>query len=57
MLTWTPRLSAGFPFVRVDLYAVDGRIVFGRMTWQPSAGSGTFNCGERVPFPTPGPVA
>jgi len=33
------QLSAGFPFVRVDLYRHRGRTVFGEMTWFPSAGN------------------
>lgn len=30
-------LSAGFPFVRVDLYLIDGRVYFGEMTFTPAA--------------------
>lgn len=30
-------LSAGFPFVRVDLYEIDGKIYFGEMTFTPAA--------------------
>ena len=30
-------LSAGFPFVRVDLYIQDGRVWFGEMTFTPAA--------------------
>jgi hypothetical protein len=33
------KLSAGFPYVRVDLYRHRGRTVFGEMTWFPSAGN------------------
>jgi hypothetical protein len=32
------RLAAGFPFVRVDLYCVDGRIYFGELTFTPCNG-------------------
>lgn len=32
------KLSKGFPFVRVDLYIVDGKIYFGEFTFTPSAG-------------------
>jgi hypothetical protein len=32
------RLAAGFDFVRVDLYHVDGRIRFGELTFTPTAG-------------------
>ncbi len=30
-------LSAGFPFVRVDLYLVEGKVRFGEMTFTPAA--------------------
>jgi hypothetical protein len=36
-------LSAGFPFVRVDLYSVKGRIYFGEMTFYPEKGVGVFD--------------
>lgn len=32
------RLSEGFPFVRVDLYDINGRIYFGEMTLYPKGG-------------------
>lgn len=32
------RLSAGFPFVRVDLYLVDGKVYFGELTFTPGGG-------------------
>lgn len=58
MLAWARRLSAAFPFVRVDLYSVAGRTVFGELSWQPEGGSGQFYpaewnhyWGERLPFP------
>jgi|SRR5215472_5426297 len=31
-------LSRGFPFVRVDLYSVGARVIFGEMTWYPDGG-------------------
>ena len=31
-------LSTGFPFVRVDLYSILERVVFGEMTWYPEGG-------------------
>ncbi|NLG23911.1 MAG: glycosyl transferase [Clostridiales bacterium] len=37
MLRAAEILSAPFPFVRVDFYAVDGRPVFGEMTFTPGA--------------------
>lgn len=36
------RLSADFPFVRVDLYNVGGKIYFGELTFYPSSGYGKF---------------
>lgn len=39
VLSVARRLSAGFPYVRVDLYRHGGRTVFGGMTWFPSAGN------------------
>lgn len=36
MLEYAERLSAPFPFVRVDFYYVEGRIVFGELTFIPS---------------------
>jgi hypothetical protein len=41
MLSVASQLSAGFDFVRVDLYNVDGRIYFGELTFTP-AGSLKF---------------
>ena len=32
------KLAQGFPFVRVDLYIVNGKIYFGELTFTPSAG-------------------
>lgn len=58
LLGWAHRLAEGWPFVRVDLYALEDRIVFGEMTWQPGAGTGLFApdewnryWGERLPWP------
>ena len=38
MLALAARLSAGFGFVRVDLYNVNGRVYFGELTFTPAAG-------------------
>lgn len=38
MVSIAEALSEGFPFVRVDLYNVDGRIYFGEMTFYPWSG-------------------
>lgn len=32
------RLSEDFPFVRVDLYNIEGKIYFGELTFSPSNG-------------------
>ena len=37
MVEYARRLSAPFPFVRVDLYDTDGAVVFGELTFTPSA--------------------
>lgn len=36
------QLSRGIPFVRIDLYLVNGRIYFGEMTFFPAGGIGVF---------------
>lgn len=36
MRTIASGLSEGFPFVRVDLYEIDGRVYFGEMTFTPA---------------------
>ncbi|MCM1067552.1 MAG: glycosyl transferase [Muribaculaceae bacterium] len=38
MFELASELSRGFPFVRVDLYDIDGRIYFGEMTFFPDSG-------------------
>lgn len=38
MVEYSRRLSKGFPFVRVDFYDVDGKIIFGEMTFTPAGG-------------------
>lgn len=35
---YAERLSAPFPFVRTDLYIVDGKVYFGELTFTPGAG-------------------
>jgi len=42
MLDCARRLSRGFVFVRVDLYSVSGRTIFGAVTWYPEGGWGRF---------------
>lgn len=44
-------LSKGFPFVRIDLYEVDGRVYFGEMTFTPAGGRAyylTKNASEQL---------
>ena len=38
MISIASRLSAGFDFVRIDLYNLDGKIYFGEFTFTPTAG-------------------
>lgn len=40
-------LSKGFPFCRVDLYDVNGKIYFGEITLHPEAGVGPFGSYEQ----------
>jgi hypothetical protein len=42
MLEITRKLSAGIDFVRVDLYNINGRIIFGELTNYPGAGLDKF---------------
>ena len=37
------RLAAGFPFMRVDFYESEGRLLFGEMTFYPNSGFEHFN--------------
>ena len=39
MISIASRLSAGFDFVRIDLYDIDGKIYFGEFTLTPTAGA------------------
>ncbi len=42
MVVAVKKLAAGFPFVRVDLYNIDGKILFGEMTFYPGDGRQEF---------------
>lgn len=42
MLRISRTLSAGIPFVRVDLYAANGQIYFGELTFFPASGAKPF---------------
>ena len=46
MLTVADRLCKPFSFVRVDLYDVDGKVVFGELTFTPSGGLDTHRLPE-----------
>ncbi len=46
MVALAERLSAGIPFVRVDLYNISGKIYFGEMTFYPASGLGPFTPDE-----------
>lgn len=43
MLDVASKLSEDFPYVRVDLYNIEGRIVFGELTFYPWSGYVNFN--------------
>ena len=42
MISISEKLSKNIPFLRVDLYNVNGKIYFGELTFYPSAGLGCF---------------
>ncbi len=46
MLEVVRKLADDFPFVRVDLYNLNGRIIFGEMTFYPEDGRFDFNPAE-----------
>ena len=46
MITIAEKLSHNLPFLRVDLYNVNGMIYFGEMTFFPAGGFGTFEPAE-----------
>src|SRR5699024_5289395 len=37
MIEYARKLSADFPFVRVDLYNVENKVIFGELTFTPAA--------------------
>ena len=41
MIRYAEVLSAPVPFVRTDFYLVDGKVVFGELTFTPAAGLDT----------------
>jgi len=38
MIAIASELCQGFPFIRVDLYSVKGKIIFGELTFYPDSG-------------------
>lgn len=46
MINFAEKLSEDFPFVRVDLYNIDGRIYFGELTFYPWSGYVKFQPDE-----------
>jgi hypothetical protein len=46
MLDLAKRLSYKIPFLRVDLYNVNGKVYFGETTFYPASGFGKFNPNE-----------
>lgn len=46
MIEIAEKLSKDIPFVRVDLYNIDGKIYFGEMTFYPGSGFGRFSPDE-----------
>jgi len=53
MLEVARSLSAPFPLVRVDLYDTGGRVVFGELTFTPSAGLERMEAARPVPGADP----
>jgi len=46
MLVIAEKLAKGIPFVRIDLYNINGKIYFGEMTFYPASGFGSFTPDE-----------
>lgn len=46
MKVFASKLSANIPFLRVDLYNINGKIYFGELTFYPASGMGTFSPSE-----------
>lgn len=42
MVDLATKLSEGFPYVRVDLYNIEGKVYFGELTFYPGSGFGRF---------------
>jgi len=46
MIAIARRLAQGFPFIRVDLYEIDGHVYFGELTFHPEGGFGPITPDE-----------
>jgi hypothetical protein len=46
MISYARKLSENIPFLRVDFYNIDGRVLFGETTFYPASGFGRFNPSE-----------
>ena len=46
MISLAEKLSANEPFLRVDLYNVNGKIFFGELTFYPASGLGKWTSDE-----------
>lgn len=46
MISVAEKLAAEFPFARIDLYNINGRIIFGEITFYPASGYSWFNPDE-----------
>ena len=42
MIELAEKLSAGYPFLRVDFYEIGDQIYFGELTFYPASGFGPF---------------
>lgn len=59
MVELAQKLSTGHPFVRVDFYDVDNRLIFGELTFYPASGlpdfkpdQFDFTCGDMLHLPS-----
>lgn len=43
MISVAEQLAAGFPFARIDLYNIQGKVLFGEITFYPASGYSWFN--------------
>ena len=42
MIEYSKKLSKGFPFVRMDFYEIDDKVIFGEMTFTPAGGLANY---------------